>query len=622
MKATLDRLRHLFTGGDALLVLPPFAGMERPSLGLHVLKAVAEQAGLRVDIFNANVHFSSIFGENNYTGVCYAPTGVLSGEKVFAPVAFQDVRPQIAAETLKLAKEWVDTTAEFIASLNYPVIGCNTMFEQLACSVALLSAVKRYDSSKVTIIGGAQCEGEMAEGILSLDKEIDFVFSGESEASFVTFLKHLDEHRANGPRIVSGKPLTEMEALPPLDYSSYFEQFNLICPDSDISKGLHWLPHEGSRGCWWGQKHHCTFCGINGMGMSYRMKSATKLMGEIESQFAANGCRNILMVDNIMPHEYFGTLLPALAEKDLGLRIFYEQKANLTASRMHKISKAGVNIIQPGIESLSDDLLRLMKKGVKSWQNIAALRFARIHDVYVNWNLLHSFPGDRKAHYEAMERLVPLLHHLCPPSGLNQLSIDRFSPYFDHRENYGISNVRPMASYYDIFPATSEVAKLAYHFHGDYLSEALNDESTLQNLELLVGDWVKSWEDSPAPPVLSLAQLNDDHYLLTDTRKIARQKFTFVGRDIARAALFGAHGVRSKSDEWCVENNVSVLIGDVATPLATASHELYQALATDDRSEAQEQLVSPPEYSVTRIPTDNLLQQGSKLSGGHSIATA
>src|SRR5262249_6205453 len=159
-------------------------------------------------------------------------------------------------------------------------------------------------------------------------------------------------------------------------------------------------------------------------------------------QLAVNGCRNILMVDNIMPHEYFGTLLPALAEKNFGLRIFYEQKANLTTARMEKIAKAGINIIQPGIESLSDDLLRLMKKGVKSWQNIAALRFARMHDVYVNWNLLHSFPGDLKAHYVAMERLVPLLHHLCPPSGLNQLSIDRFSPYFDHRENYGISNVR------------------------------------------------------------------------------------------------------------------------------------------------------------------------------------
>ena len=332
--------------------------------------------------------------------------------------------------------------------------------------------------------------------------------------------------------------------------------------------------------------------------MSYRMKSPSKLTKEIEHQFANNGCRNLLMVDNIMPHDYFDTLLPELAAKDLGLRIFYEQKANLTAARMQKISAAGINIIQPGIESLSDDLLVLMKKGVKSWQNIAALRFARIYDVYVNWNLLHSFPGDRKAHYAAIERLIPLMHHLCPPSGLNQLSIDRFSPYFDHRESYGISNVRPMAAYYDIFPAASDIPKLAYHFHGSYDSDALNDKGTLETLAKLVDDWISSWEDNSAPPVLNLAQLNDGLFLLTDTRKISNQKFRFVGAEIARSALFGSHGQRSRSDEWCLENNVSILIGNVTVPLATASHDLYQALFRRETSDELEKLSTPLEYSV------------------------
>jgi hypothetical protein len=177
------------------------------------------------------------------------------------------------------------------------------------------------------------------------------------------------------------------------------------------------------------------------------MKGAERMMSEIKAQTGAHGCKNILMVDNIMPHDYFSTLLPMLADARLDLRIFYEQKANLTAARMRRISDAGINIIQPGIESLSDDLLVLMRKGVKSWQNIAALRHARMCDVYVNWNLLTSFPGDRISHYKDQERLVPLLHHLCPPSGLNQLSIDRFSPYFDTPERFGITNIRPMASY-------------------------------------------------------------------------------------------------------------------------------------------------------------------------------
>ena len=155
-----------------------------------------------------------------------------------------------------------------------------------------------------------------------------------------------------------------------------------------------------------------------------------------------------------------------------------------------------------------------------------------------------------------------------------------------------------MAAYYDIFPAASDIPKLAYHFHGSYDSDALNDKGTLETLAKLVDDWISSWEDNSAPPVLNLAQLNDGLFLLTDTRKISNQKFRFVGAEIARSALFGSHGQRSRSDEWCLENNVSILIGNVTVPLATASHDLYQALFRRETSDELEKLSTPLEYSV------------------------
>lgn len=590
-----ERIRPQLPGGDALLILPPFAGFERPSLGLHVLEAVARNASLKVDIFNANIHFASCFGEDKYTGVCYAVTGVLSGEKVFAPVAFPGEVPTLCdPDVAAFAADWVRDLAAFIATLDYPVIGCNTMFEQLTCSVAILSAVKNIAPEKTTIIGGAQCEGEMGIGILGLGKGIDFVFSGESEASFVKFLRAPAVERSAGGRIVQGTPLIDMEGLPAVDYSSYFAQFGLWCPDSDITReGLHWLPMEGSRGCWWGQKHHCTFCGINGTGMAYRMKSSEKLLGEIKDQFGSTRCGNILMVDNIMPHEYFQDLLPDLAEEDLGLRIFYEQKANLTARRMETIRAAGINIIQPGIESLSDELLVLMKKGVKSWQNINALRHARMCDVYVNWNLLHSFPHDRKEHYQSMAELIPFLHHLCPPSGLCKLSIDRFSPYFDQRSTYGITNVRPMESYHDIFPNHADIDKLAYHFLGDYESAALNDETALTELTGLVEQWISSWEDRKAPPVLSISKVDSDVFLVTDTRSMADRRFEFIDEETALAALFGSHVGSSDALELCIRRGYCVRIGSVIAPLATTNLRLFKELCGGDIAERpQEQLAS------------------------------
>ena len=80
------------------------------------------------------------------------------------------------------------------------------------------------------------------------------------------------------------------------------------------------------------------------------------------------------MVDNIMPHSYFSSVLPRVAAEVPGLHIFYEQKANLTLSKIELLKQAGVAVIQPGIEALSTPLLKLMKKGVRASQNLALLR--------------------------------------------------------------------------------------------------------------------------------------------------------------------------------------------------------------------------------------------------------
>ena len=42
------------------------------------------------------------------------------------------------------------------------------------------------------------------------------------------------------------------------------------------------LLYEGSRGCWWGEKHHCTFCGLNAQAMTFRAKSSEQVAQEMD----------------------------------------------------------------------------------------------------------------------------------------------------------------------------------------------------------------------------------------------------------------------------------------------------------------------------------------------------
>jgi ribosomal peptide maturation radical SAM protein 1 len=599
-------LHAVVPAGDVLLVVPPFASIDRPSYGLHLLKALAEREGFRAEVLYANILFAREIGEELYTAICYGSTGQLNGEKVFARAAFgaryargaiprppPRRRPDKATDTMEApadldarAIDWTDALAAAIARLDYPVVGCNVMFEQTTATIALCRRLKQIKPAAVLIAGGALCEGPMAQGLASLTDSIDHLFSGESERTFIEFLRARRDGARAG-RIITGEPCVDLDALPQVDYTSYFAQLQGFLPDSAILKeNLIWLPYEGSRGCWWGQKHHCTFCGINGTGMAFRQKSADRVcrdLADFKKRYAAH---NVLMLDNIMPHKYFQDLLPMLKERRLGFNIFYEQKANLTFRRMRALREAGVALIQPGIEALSDNMLRLMKKGVQVRQNVAALRFARSLDVSVTWNLLYGFPGDGEADYRATTALIPLLEHLCPPTGISHLSIDRFSPYHDTPQAYGITAVRPMQAYFEVFPAHADLQNIAYHFEGDYETAARRDAKLVAAMDRAVERWQKYWDGDGALPTLAVRKLGEDAYVIADTRKCATKEFYLVNRRHAMATLV-EQPVTDAAAKWAIKHLLAVKIGDTAVPLAVADREFFADIfdATAERQQ-------------------------------------
>ena len=177
------------------------------------------------------------------------------------------------------------------------------------------------------------------------------------------------------------------------------------------------LPYESSRGCWWGAKHHCTFCGLNAQTMQHREKSADRVISELRLLLETHPTRKVCVVDNIMPRSYFKTLLPRLRPSYQAFRCS-TKRSRTSRSIKSRLRKAGVCDIQPGIEALSSALLTRMDKGVTARQNIALMRYARAVGLTLTWNLLYAFPGDHVEDYEETLRVVPLLRHIQPPGGL------------------------------------------------------------------------------------------------------------------------------------------------------------------------------------------------------------
>ena len=413
---------------------------------------------------------------------------------------------------------WAQEMAERICAAGYRVVGCSTTFEQTAASVALLHAVKKIAPATVTLLGGANCDGPMAEGVLTLNVAADFVFRGECEHVFVQFLQGLRGGRVPRTRIVSGEPCADLDALPAPDFTQFFRQVDVFSAGSGGQYG-DWLIYESSRGCWWGEKRHCTFCGLNAEGMATRRKLAERVIADLRLLRARHGPLPVCLTDNIMPHEYFRTLLPRLQEDVPGIALFYEIKANLSLAQVRSCVDAGVRIVQPGIEGLSTWLLQTMRKGVTARQNLALLRYARACGLELRWNLLYGLPGDSAEDYEEQLALTPCLRHLEPPQGLFRVTIDRFSPYHFAPEQFGIEALRPATSYLDILPETGRPMDVAYHFDGEFASGSRDSPELIARLRDDVAVWQSRWHGDTRP-VLAVMPIAGDHYLVVDTRGV------------------------------------------------------------------------------------------------------
>jgi magnesium-protoporphyrin IX monomethyl ester (oxidative) cyclase len=359
------------------------------------------------------------------------------------------------------------------------LVGFTSMFSQNVASLAMARKLKTKNPNVLTVIGGANCETPMGEEIAKNVECIDFVFSGPALKSFPEFVQHSlnqemekchtipgvfseancvkREHGASGS---VGEEL-DIDVKIELNYGQFFSALEKNFPDQNIQAHLFF---ETSRGCWWGERAHCTFCGLNGTRMNYRAMSPKNALEQFDSLFKyADKCSQVEGVDNIMPKEYLKEVFPYL-DPPPNTSIFYEVKADLSDDDLQTLSRAHVTRVQPGIESLSTGTLKLMRKGSTAFRNLEFLKSCLTHGVMPGWNLLIGFPGEREEVYRKYVHDLPLLTHLHPPSGAFPVRFDRYSPYFVQADKYGL-DLRPCDFYELIYPFGKEVvANIAYYF--------------------------------------------------------------------------------------------------------------------------------------------------------------
>lgn len=531
----------------------PFASLTFPVIGVSLLKALLAERGIASTIRYFNLEFGKQLGQAVYSRISDSfGSAAQLGDWVFSRSLFEPGEDdeewyeleflsdfpnrrhlfQQAKKARHIADGFLDRWASEILAMRPRIVGFPTSFQQNGATLALAKRIKQAPNPPVVIFGGANCLGEMAVGLLRAFPWIDYVCNGEGDEAFPLFAQRLltgDEVGdipgilKQGPKIVpSDPPLVEtLDRLPIPDYSDFFHAF-----DSVQLKPLEaHLPIETSRGCWWGQKHHCTFCSIWDSQMAFRSKSADRAYEEFRTLSRRYRINRFLCVDNILDMRYIPTLFPKLAKTKPKLQIFYEVKANLRYDQLKALRDGGVRWIQPGIESLSDEILRLMKKGCSGIQNLQLLRWGKELGFHVAWNMLFGFPGEPPQEYDSAAHLIPKLHHLQPPVATVQIRMDRYSPNFVDPEGFGFRDVRASRYYAHVFPASPENIHLMAHFFDYEYADGRKPMEYTRRFRAACEEWQ---EASKTRPVLD-AWDSGEKITIRDTRGCAVQSRFVLG---------------------------------------------------------------------------------------------
>jgi ribosomal peptide maturation radical SAM protein 1 len=213
--------------------------------------------------------------------------------------------------------------------------------------------------------------------------------------------------------------------------------------------------------------------------------------------------------------------LPDLVKDEAGYRFFYEIKSNVSREDLRMMRMAGVRAVQPGIESLSSAVLRLMRKGVTASQNVNLLRWAKYYGLQVSWNVLWGFPDEKPEYYESQAKLFAQLSHLEPPTGAGPVWLERFSPLYNERDKFKAAHVAPEKSYSYVYPQEVDLDQIAYFF--DFQLENTLENDFFGDLAAVTDAWQTSWKADVKP---KLEYYRSGDFIQIDDRRNLDQPVT------------------------------------------------------------------------------------------------
>lgn len=311
----------------------------------------------------------------------------------------------------------------------------------------LLPALR--DAGCLLVAGGAHTtvcpEETLAQGF-------DVALTGEAELSVVALARALDADtplaavagawvRATDGQVLQGPPggyIDDLDQLaPPLWAQGLFD------PRWYDASGREPVPGGilTSRGC----PARCTFCANVVTGRGFRMHGVQRVVDELNTLHMRTGLNFFPFWDDALTAK-IPRLVGLCDALQRGLRFPLQfgaitRATIVTPELLRTMKAAGLVHINFGVESGDDEILRVIKKGIRTDHVVRALEWAKAEGLQTACNFMLGFPEDTPATLERtlrfMERIAPLV------DSFSTLGVAVPFPgtalYEDHHERHGFT---------------------------------------------------------------------------------------------------------------------------------------------------------------------------------------
>ncbi|MCK5688552.1 radical SAM protein, partial [Myxococcota bacterium] len=361
----------------------------------------------------------------------------------------------------------------------------------------------------------------------------DSVSVGEGERALVALADALDANPVNLEALpnslstlylgADGRVQTAPEAKPVpmgevafMDFSA-FELERYYAPEVVV-------PIRASKGCYYGK---CTFCDAY-YGLHDDNLQIDRLVAEIRHLKENFGVQNFEFIDQAISPKRGKEICDAFIKADLDVRWFFNGRSEngFTRELLDCMKKAGATKIMWGLESGSQRLLDLMKKGVEAEGRLSILRDAAEVGLWNFGYIFFGFPTETEDEAVSTVDMIAQNTDIIHSYGKSFFTLGKHSPLMEHAEELGLT---PKEEGSDEFSKDAAV-NIRFGVQGETLKK-ISDRCSLEALEAYGGDPLWMYLRSRETLHLYLAHYGKEYlesYRLAQEEKIRQSLDSFI----------------------------------------------------------------------------------------------